>query len=124
MPELGFRRQPLEFGLSGFLLGFVLVAIGVKIMDPWAVTVLPLAALIIGALLANIGGALVGIRFARTRFGHRLVLGASGAIVGTIIVGGYLSTFTEIMLGPPVVVGGLGVAVVIGFVVASVQRAG
>lgn len=118
-----FEHRLLELGLSGLVLGFAFVAIAVRIMDPWAVTILPLAAMINGVLLANIGGALVGLRFAQPRTGHRLVLGASGAVGGTIIVGGYLSTVTQFILGPPIVAGALGVAVVIGIVVATVERA-
>lgn len=115
--------RPIKLGLPVLVLGLALVALGVSILDPWAVTILPLAALIIGFLLANIGGALVGLRFAQPRTGQRLVLGASGAVSATIIVGGYLSTVTEFIRGPPIVVGALSVAVVTGFVVTSVERA-
>lgn len=120
MPESILRRRLLELGVSGLVLGFALVAIGVRIMEPMAVTILPLAAMIIGMVLTNVGGALLGVRLARFRTGHQLLLGASGAIAGTIIVGGYLSIVTEMILGPPIVVSGLGLAAVIGIVVASV----
>jgi hypothetical protein len=117
-----FQDRLLELGLSGLVLGLALVAVGVRILDPWAVELVPLAALIIGFLLANIGGGVVGLQFAGRQTGQRLVLGGLGAVVSTIVVGSYLSTATDFILGPPVVVGGLSVAVVIGFVVALVER--
>lgn len=117
-----FSGRMLEFGLSGFVLGFALNVIAVRTAQPFAVNQYQVAALVLGFLLANVGGALVGLRFAQPRIGQRLVLGASGALAGTIIIGSYLSTAGEFNTGPPVVVAGLGVAVFIGIVVALVER--
>ena len=117
-----FEDRLLYIALSGLVLGPALVATGVSILDSWAVTILPLVTLLLGVLFTDIGVALIGLRFTQPRIGHRLVMSASGAIAGTILAGAYLSTVTEFILGPPVVAGGLSVAVVIGFVVASVER--
>lgn len=116
-----FEGRLFEFGLSGLVLGFALYVFAVRTAQPFAVSQYQLAAFVLGFLLANVGGALVGLRFAQPRIGQRLVLGASGALVGTIIIGSYLSTAGGFNTGPPVVVAGLGVAVFIGIVVALVE---